>query len=180
MFRIIFPATILFFATSASAGHGDGEKAEMHKHEKAQPHASHKATHEDGEHEHGEHDHKAEVAAAAKDADAGAMTTPAGLMRNDEINTALEAGGQPVVADVLGVVCDFCAKAMNKTFGKRDEVAAVYVDLDTKTLNLVFKPDATMADDEIEKLVKKAGYKIAGIRRGDAALTGVTSAADPS
>jgi len=86
------------------------------------------------------------------------------------ITTALSEGGQPVVADVLGVVCDFCAKAMNKTFGKRKEVAAVYVDLDDKTLSLVLKPGASLPDETIDKLVKDAGYRIASIRRGDAAL----------
>ncbi|NRA30388.1 MAG: cation transporter [Parvularculaceae bacterium] len=86
------------------------------------------------------------------------------------IKSALNDGGEPVVADVLGVVCDFCAKAMNKTFGKRKEVAAVYVDLDDKTLSLVLKSGASLSDETIDKLVKDAGYRIASIRRGDAAL----------
>ena len=61
---------------------------------------------------------------------------------------------------------------MNKTVGKRDEVSAVFVDLDTKALSIVVKPGATLEDDTIVELVKKAGYKTAGIRRGDAALKG--------
>ena len=56
------------------------------------------------------------------------------LTRTDAIEAALSEGGEPIVADVLGVVCDFCALAMNKIFGKRGEVAALYVDLDTKAL----------------------------------------------
>lgn len=93
------------------------------------------------------------------------------LADQPELAAALAAGGEPVVAKVLGAVCDFCAKAMNKTFGKRDDVAAVYVDLDAKTLNLVLVPGATMTDRVLKKAVKKSGYKVDSIARGAATLT---------
>jgi hypothetical protein len=86
----------------------------------------------------GEHAHS-ETSAAPQSAEP--LLT---LADRPDLSAALSAGGEPVVASVLGAVCDFCAMAMNKTFGKRDEVAAVYVDLDAKTLNLVLKPNATM------------------------------------
>ena len=89
-----------------------------------------------------------------------------------ELTQALAQGGEPIVAKVLGAVCDFCAKAMNKTFGKRDDVAAVYVDLDAKTLNLVMAPGASMDDESLRKLVKKAGYKVDAIARGDVVTHG--------
>ena len=87
------------------------------------------------------------------------------IIHTAEIHTALENGGTPVVAEVLGVVCDFCAIAMNKIFTKRDEVSAIYVDLDTKTLNLVIKDGLDLSDDEIEKLVQQAGYRVNTIHR---------------
>ena len=74
------------------------------------------------------------------------------------------------MADVLGVVCDFCALAMNKIFSKRKEVAAIYVDLDTKALSLVLVPSTSLSDDIIADLAVQAGYRVADIRRGDAAL----------
>ena len=88
------------------------------------------------------------------------------LIHTPEIDAALETGGAPVVVKVLGVVCDFCAKAMNKTFGKKDAVLATYVDLDTKTLNLVLVSDDAMSDEQIEKLVVRSGYRAALIDRG--------------
>ena len=94
----------------------------------------------------------------------------AALTRTEDIDTALSAGGEPIVADVLGVVCDFCALAMNKIFSKRGEVAAIYVDLDTKTLNLVLIPGATLSDGRIAELAIQEGYRVAGIRRGTEAL----------
>lgn len=82
-----------------------------------------------------------------------------------EIHTALKNGGTPIVVEVLGVVCDFCATAMNKVFAKRDEVSAIYVDLDKKTLNLVIKNGFVLSDDEIVKLAQQSGYRVSTIYR---------------
>jgi hypothetical protein len=61
---------------------------------------------------------------------------------------------------------------MNKIFGKREEVSALYVDLDKKTLSLVVNKGASLSDEDIENLAKKAGYRIAAIRRDAEALGG--------
>ena len=119
--------------------------------------------------EHHDHDQRAtdsdHVAHDSNQATGGVVLT-----HTEDIESALAAGGEPIVADVLGVVCDFCAIAMNKIFGKREEVAAIYVDLDTKALSLVLVPGASMSDQTIADLAVQAGYRIAEIRRGDAAL----------
>ena len=130
--------------------------------------------------QHSDHDHGHEHAHQHEDAghkeheghDHGAMNMAATITQTDDVAAALAAGGAPVVVDVLGVVCDFCATAMNKIFGKRDEVAAVYVDLDKKTLSLVINEGEALTDKQIEKLAKKAGYRIAAIRRDSEALGG--------
>lgn len=116
--------------------------------------------------DHASHDH--ETMEDNMQAESGRFT----LASQPELAAALAAGGEPIVAKVLGAVCDFCATAMNKTFGKRDDVAAVYVDLDAKTLNLVLKPDASMDDETLRKAVKKSGYKVDSIARGNAVTTG--------
>ena len=96
----------------------------------------------------------------------------ASITHTDEISTALANGGAPIVVDVLGVVCDFCATAMNKVFSKRNEVAAIYVDLDKKTLSLVINGGSDLSDKQIERLAKQAGYRIAAIRRDSEATGG--------
>ena len=125
----------------------------------AMPEMQHGDAGHDGHGEHEGHDH-------------GAMNMAATITQTDDVAAALAAGGAPIVVDVLGVVCDFCATAMNKIFGKRDEVAAVYVDLDKKTLSLVIGEGEALTDKQIEKLAKKAGYRIAAIRRDSEALGG--------
>ena len=117
-------------------------------------------------HPHEAHDH------SAMGHDHGEMMNAATITHTDEISAALANGGAPVVVDVLGVVCDFCATAMNKIFSKRDEVAAIYVDLDKKTLSLVINDGSDLSDKQIEKLAQQAGYRIAAIRRDYEAMGG--------
>ena len=135
----------------------------------AQEHHDHGNHAEHDTHEHHDHDHQAtdtdHTAHDGHQATGGPVLT-----RTEDIESALADGGEPIVADVLGVVCDFCALAMNKIFSKREEVAAIYVDLDTKALNLVLAPGASMSDQTIADLAVQAGYRIAEVRRGDAAL----------
>ena len=118
-------------------------------------------------------DHEEADSSHASQSGHGATDGPV-LTRTEDIESALADGGEPIVADVLGVVCDFCALAMNKIFSKREEVAAIYVDLDTKALNLVLVPGASMNDETIADLAIQAGYRIAEVRRGDAALGGAS------
>ena len=116
--------------------------------------------HDAGHEQHSDHDHS-DMAEAEVHGDGA----PVALSVTPEIEAALADGGSPVVAEVLGVVCDFCATAMNKIFGARAEVAAVYVDLDTKALNLVLKAGSNLDDATIASLAVQAGYRIAAVHR---------------
>ena len=135
----------------------------------AQEHRAHDNHAEHDMHERHDHDHQATDTDHAAHDGHQATGGPV-LTRTEDIESALAEGGEPIVADVLGVVCDFCALAMNKIFSKREEVAAIYVDLDTKALSLVLAPGASMSDQTIADLAVQAGYRIAEVRRGDAAL----------
>ena len=66
-----------------------------------------------------------------------------------------------------GLVCDFCSIALNKTFKKRAEVRATYVDLDTKIMSIALNAGQTLSNTEIIKLVKNAGYSTTEISRKD-------------
>ncbi len=164
---------LLIVAALSTSAFADGSKHDMKHHGSAQMNHGdvnhdHGAEHDHGtSDEHGAHDH------SAMGHDHGGMAMKAAtITHTEEISAALASGGAPVVVDVLGVVCDFCATAMNKIFSKRDEVAAIYVDLDKKTLSLVINDGSDLSDEQIEKLAKRAGYRIAAIRRDNEALGG--------
>jgi hypothetical protein len=134
--------TLASGAAHASHDHGDGNSHAQHMNHK---------------------DHKQD----AMSTDTAARDAQAAHKAEIALRAAVADGGELIVVDVLGVVCDFCATAMNKTFAKRKEVATTYVDLDTKTLSIVTKPGATLDDKTIDKLVKKSGYKLSGVRRDE-------------
>ena len=160
--------TVLAFGAAADNHSGDSHAGhhhgDTHGASAMMDHGGHDENHDhmqendEGEHTVANGEHEADVT--------GAVT----LTHTPEIDAALAEGGEPIVADVLGVVCDFCATAMNKIFGKRAEVAAIYVDLDTKALSIVTHEQGSLSDEDIGSLAEQAGYRVAAVRRGAAAL----------
>lgn len=74
-------------------------------------------------------------------------------------------GGKHVFVTINGLVCDFCARAMEKTFSKRAEVSGIAVDLTSKVVTINLKNDASLGDDDIRKGVIDAGYNVVDIKR---------------
>ena len=156
MTRLLLGAAFLAFASPAFAQSTHHSGTDYTDAPKAMDHAG--MDHEGMDH--ADHEHAPETAAAAGD---GVVS----LSRTEAIDAALAAGGEPIVVKVLGAVCDFCATAMNKTVGKKDGVVATHVDLDAKTLNIVFEPGQAADDETLRKWIKKSGYKADAILRGD-------------
>ena len=73
--------------------------------------------------------------------------------------------GKHVKVHVNGLVCDFCAVSMNKTFMKKEAVTAVDVNLTTKIVRIDLKPGKTLDDAEIKKGIIDAGYDVVSIDR---------------
>ena len=71
-----------------------------------------------------------------------------------------------VVVSVNGLVCDFCARALEKTFGKKDEVSGVSVDLDTGQVVIALNDGQTMENSLITKLITDSGYNISSFDKG--------------
>ncbi len=67
---------------------------------------------------------------------------------------------------VDGLVCDFCARALEKVFGKRDDVATIKVDLDHAEVMVGMKSGQTMDDATLTQLITDSGYNIRSIERG--------------
>lgn len=67
---------------------------------------------------------------------------------------------------VNGLVCDFCAQALEKTFGKRDEVESIDVDLDNGVVHIAYKQGQSLPDEEVTKLITDSGYAVDGIEKG--------------
>ena len=75
------------------------------------------------------------------------------------------AGVCKVETKVNGLVCDFCARALNKVFSKQQEVEKIDVNLDSGLVAVFLKPDQNLPDKKIKKLITDAGYNVASLSR---------------
>lgn len=69
-------------------------------------------------------------------------------------------GGEVVHIKVLGLVCDFCAQAIEKVFMKTGQVDSVKADLDNALITVAMKKGDVFADDFIREKVTDAGYTV--------------------
>lgn len=75
------------------------------------------------------------------------------------------AAAETITATVNGLVCSFCATGIEKTFRKQPAVDSVKVDLETKLVTITTKPDQTLDDATVTKLLTDSGYSIVSILR---------------
>ncbi len=74
--------------------------------------------------------------------------------------------GETVLVNVKGLVCDFCAVGLKKTFGKKTpEVHSIDVSLKEQTITLFFVKNETLTDKKIAKLITDNGYTLVSIIR---------------
>ena len=68
-----------------------------------------------------------------------------------------------IIANVNGMVCDFCAQSLEKVFGKEDSVNNIAVDLDTQQVIIDIKDNQDLSDEKIKELINWAGYDLISI-----------------
>jgi len=82
---------------------------------------------------------------------------------NDMENAACE---DTVNIKVSGLVCDFCARSLEKVFLKRGDVAGIKVDLGKGSVVVAMKPGLPIDDATLTKLITDSGYNVSAIHRG--------------
>ena len=70
-----------------------------------------------------------------------------------------------IKATVNGMVCGFCATAIEKTFKKQPEVSTVNVDLKDRLVTVTTKRGQTLDDSKVKRLLTNSGYSVASINR---------------
>ena len=91
-------------------------------------------------------------------------------MQHEEVVKATELSSglkSENIIDVAtnGMVCDFCAQAIEKVFMNREEVQGINVDLNNQRVVIYLKNDLSIEDTEIIKLFEGAGYNVDKIDR---------------
>jgi copper chaperone CopZ len=70
---------------------------------------------------------------------------------------------ETIKATVNGMVCGFCATAIEKTFRKQPEVKGVNVDLNNRLVTVTTKEGQALDDAKITQLLKNSGYSVVKI-----------------
>jgi copper chaperone CopZ len=81
------------------------------------------------------------------------------------LSSAAFASHEKVEVKINGLVCDFCARSVEKVFGRKAEVASVQVDLDSKYVHVTFHDGQTLDDATLTQLMTDAGYTVVAIER---------------
>ncbi len=66
---------------------------------------------------------------------------------------------------VKGLVCDFCARGIERTFKRTGKVEDLTIDLDAGHVKVVTKPGMSMTDKEVETAITDSGYHMIEIER---------------
>jgi copper chaperone CopZ len=74
------------------------------------------------------------------------------------------AGDQIAVISVQGMVCDFCARGIEKTFGKDNTVTKIDVDLASGKVLLAYSPETEIDRAVIEKNILNNGLNATAIQ----------------
>ena len=71
-----------------------------------------------------------------------------------------------IAVKVNGLVCDFCARALEKVFGRQKGVAGIRVDLNKGLVVIAMSRGKTIDDGTITRLINDSGYNVNSIKRG--------------
>ena len=78
---------------------------------------------------------------------------------------SIDPNGIILSVSVEGMVCDFCAQAIEKVFMKKEEVTGISVDLDKQNVTVALKKDSDIDNKILEELFLNAGYNITNVER---------------
>ena len=67
------------------------------------------------------------------------------------------------VVEVIGMVCDFCARGIEKTFNKDEFVRKIDVDLANGRVLIAYSSDKLINREEISELILANGQNVTGI-----------------
>ncbi len=82
-------------------------------------------------------------------------------------STITASFAEQVKISVNGLVCDFCARAIEKVFMKKDAVNTINVNLDKRLITINFKQGQSLDDATLTEAITEAGYNIDTITRSN-------------
>jgi periplasmic mercuric ion binding protein len=81
-----------------------------------------------------------------------------------------------IKADVNGLVCSFCAAAIEKRLKALGAVKAVYVDLSRKIVAVELKDGQDVTPEKVAEEIKDSGYDVVKIARSEQSIAEIKAA----
>ena len=78
---------------------------------------------------------------------------------------SIDPNGKTIKVNVNGMVCDFCARALEKVFMKEKSVSGLTVNLKAKAIKIHTKKNMDIEDNIIKERIKDSGYIVSSIER---------------
>lgn len=70
-----------------------------------------------------------------------------------------------VYVSVNGLVCDFCARSIEKMFEKKEAVSRISIDLENMLITIFLKDNQKLNDETIIEIIKDSGYDVTKVKR---------------
>ncbi len=79
-----------------------------------------------------------------------------------------KSGADTLSIEVSGLVCEFCARGLEKSFkkNKKEQVLNISVDMDSSVVSIDLTAGAEISDKDIRKIINDNGLSVVKIDRG--------------
>ena len=68
---------------------------------------------------------------------------------------------------VNGLVCDFCARAVEKVFKNEFELKSIGIDLSERLITVQLPAGTEISDEKIKELIVDSGYAFVAVKRNE-------------
>ena len=85
--------------------------------------------------------------------------------KNIDSKNKLENDDKKINVFVNGLVCDFCARSIEKIFKKEESVSNIEVNLEKMLITIYVNENKILNDKTIKKLINDSGYDVTEIYR---------------
>ena len=85
--------------------------------------------------------------------------------KNIDSKNKLENDDKKINVFVNGLVCDFCARSIEKIFKKDESVSNIEVNLEKMLITIYVNQNKILNDKTIKKLINDSGYDVTEIYR---------------
>ena len=87
------------------------------------------------------------------------------LTTHKKIKSQNKIENEVLSISVNGLVCDFCARSIEKLFSKKESVKSINVNLEEMLITINLKKGKSLNDDMIRQVIRDSGYDIKKINR---------------